>query len=124
MKMLGFVAALSFLIGLLASQAKGATRWSCFATGYAGGYRWHGTLGTSRATSCPFAQRVMRSATNYIVRHGGAGNGNFYVRVYSPVTLKWYWMNCEADGDIHAAQGIRVDCRGGIGARVVWTAYA
>lgn len=93
----------------------------CYTQSYINGKWWTGNVTVSLHTSCPFAQRVTRAAISFMVRHGGVGDGDFYVRVYSPVTYKWYTMDCAAHGDLRTT--MYVDCRGGIGARVVFTAH-
>jgi hypothetical protein len=74
-------------------------------------------------TSCPFARNVTRKSLRFIIRAGGVGDGDFFVRVYSPVTRVYYRVHCFAHGDLSGFYGMHVDCRAGIGARVTYTAH-
>lgn len=75
----------------------------------------------SDRTSCAFAKNVFRSSMKFIVRAGGVGNGDFYVRAYSPATYRNYTVHCWADGMLTIL--MHVDCRAGHGARVTYNVW-
>lgn len=119
----GLLAATLAMLAISVAPAASSSRLGCYVNVLVSGRTYTGTVTRSYRTSCPFAKRVTASSLRYIVKRGGAGDGDFYVTVWSPVTLKWYRMWCLADGDIHdPSLGVHVDCRGGIGARVIYTA--
>jgi hypothetical protein len=96
----------------------------CVFDALVGGRLYTGHVGRSSRTSCPFARAVGRASLRVIVDAGGAGDGDFYTRAYSPVTHRSYRVHCFANGDLDdPAYGMRVDCRAGIGARVVYRAW-
>jgi hypothetical protein len=99
-----------------------ATRLSCYVNLWIHGQTYSGNVTRSVRTSCPFAKRVASSSLTFIVNHGGQGDGDFYVRVYSPVTFRWYRMHCYANGSLYAYPWMHVTCTGGIGALVRYTA--
>jgi hypothetical protein len=109
----------------VSSKPAGATtRLGCHVNVWIHGQTYTGTVIRSWRTSCPFAKRVTAKSLTFIVNHGGQGDGDFYVSVYSPVTFKWYQMHCQANGDLRASFGMNVTCRGGIGALVHYVAHA
>ncbi len=103
--------------------AHSATRLGCHVNLWIQGKTYTGTVTRSIRTSCPFARRVAAKSLTFIVRHGGQGNGDFFVSVYSPVTYKTYRMHCDANGSLYASDRMHVTCRGGIGALVRYTAW-
>ena len=116
---------LAALLAALAatSVASASSNLSCRVSVYTTGKYFSGVVLRSDHTSCPFARNVTRVSLALIIHSGGAGDGDFYVRAYSPVTIKWYLVHCFAHGDIRSTYGIQVDCRAGIGARVVYHAW-
>jgi len=112
------------LVCLSSKPAGAATQARCYVTSWIHGQSYTGYVTRSVRTSCPFARRVATKSLTFIVNHGGVGDGDFYVRVYSPVTYRWYRMHCEADGDLAASYGMNVTCRGGIGALVHYKAWS
>jgi hypothetical protein len=96
---------------------------SCAVRVYVQGKYFSGRVIRSYHTSCPFAQNVTRESLRYIIIAGGAGDGDFYLNAWSPVTRKSYLVHCFANGDISSSYGVHVDCRAGIGARVVYRAW-
>jgi hypothetical protein len=124
MKRLVILTALALaLIAASTSPAQAKTTGRCFAQSYINGEWWVGYVGVTVNTSCPFAQRVTRAAISFVIRNGGVGPGAFYITAFSPVTYRWYRMRCYSTGDLYANGRATVDCRGGINARVVFTAY-
>lgn len=105
-----------------ASVASASPSLNCRVSVSTTGKRFSGIVLRSDHTSCPFARNVTLASLTLILRSGGAGDGDFYVRAYSPVTLKWYRVHCWAHGDIRSTYGMNVDCRAGIGARVIYHA--
>jgi len=87
------------------------------------GQEYRGVVTRSVRTSCPFARRVAAKSLRFLIDHGGAGDGDFYIRVYSPVTYKTYRMQCFAHGILYDWPGMTVTCRGGIGALVRYVAH-
>lgn len=85
--------------------------------------QYYGEASHSTRTSCPFTRRVIRNSLRFIVNHGGEGDGDFFIFAYSPVTGRNYRMHCFANGSLYKEYGMHVDCRGGFGARVVYTAW-
>lgn len=122
MRYLATLTAVLALAGAAATGARAQPALGCTVNVWIGGETYSGAVVRSINTSCPFARRVTAASLRFVVVHGGAGNGDFYVTVWSPVTYRWYRMHCYANGDINNG-GIRVDCRGGIGARVVYIAH-
>jgi hypothetical protein len=118
---LAVVLAIAVLSG---TEVQAATKGSCYISMEVGGQFYDGYVTRSYHTSCPFARNVTRASLKFIIRHGGAGNGDFYVFAWSPVTGRWYHVHCFAGGDLYASYGNRVDCRAGLGARVIYRAYA
>lgn len=108
---------------LAATTAQARSSRPCSVSGYVVGQYVSGYVSASYHTSCPFARRVALASERFIIRAGGAGDGDFYTLAYSPVTRRWYRAHCFAHGDIYRSFGIRVDCRAGIGARVVYRAW-
>lgn len=94
----------------------------CSVSVRADGRTFYGQVVRSVRTSCPFARNVTRASLRFIVRAGGVGDGDFYVWASSPVTHRWYRAHCWANGDLRSSSGMRVDCRAGIGARVIYHA--
>lgn len=122
MKRLALIAVMAATCAMATTTAAPArTNLGCYVNLWVSGKTYTGRVVRSYHTSCPFAKRVTAASLRFIVTHGGSGDGDFYVRAYSPVTFRWYRMHCFADGDIYGS-GIHVDCRGGIGARVVYNA--
>lgn len=115
------LAAVLTIAVLTTTEVQAATKGSCFVSVKASGRFYDGFVQRSYRTSCPFAQNVTRASLKFIIRHGGVGNGDFYVWASSPVTHRWYHAHCFAGGDLDYG-GIRVDCRAGHGARVVYRA--
>jgi hypothetical protein len=113
-----------FVASSLANIGHSATTRSCATSVRVAGREYVGTVTRSIRTSCPFARNVERAALRQIVRAGGAGDGDLWTVAYSPVTLRWYAVHCTADGDLYRGVGIHVDCRAGVGARVVFWAWA
>ncbi len=109
-------------ICIASPPAHSATKLGCHVNLWIHGQPYTGNVTRSWRTSCPFAKRVAAKSLTFIVNSGGTGNGDFYVRVYSPVTYKTYRMHCFANGGLRTSYGMHVDCRGGIGARVTYTA--
>lgn len=105
-------------------SSKPASAATCQANVWVHGQSYTGQVIRSYRTSCPFARRVTAKSLTFIVNHGGSGNGDFFVRVYSPVTYKTYVMHCYANGDLYTSEGMNVTCTGGIGARVHYLAHA
>jgi hypothetical protein len=103
----------------LSSKPAGATTsLGCRVNLWIQGRTYTGSVTRSIRTSCPFARRVAAKSLTFIVKHGGEGNGDFFVNVYSPVTFKTYRMHCFAYG----GEQMHVTCRGGIGALVSYVA--
>jgi hypothetical protein len=75
----------------------------------------------SDRTSCAFARNVFKSSMKFIIRAGGQGDGDFYVRAYSPTTHKNYKVHCWADGMLTVL--MHVDCRAGHGAHVTYNVW-
>lgn len=105
-----------------AMPSPAATNLSCRVNLWIHGQTYSGRVTRSYRTSCPFAKRVAAKSLTFIVNRGGVGNGDFYVRVWSPVTLRWYRMHCDADGSLYSYPWMHVACRGGVGALVRYTA--
>jgi hypothetical protein len=117
------VAAVTLLsLGAGVAKAPAAESLSCGVRVYVEGEYYGGTVLRSDHTSCPFAQNVVRSSLRFIIWSGGAGDGDFYTYAWSPVTLKNYRVHCFAHGDLNDYYGVHVDCRAGIGARVIYHA--
>lgn len=116
--------AAALVLSAQAGAAAGSSRLHCFIRVRAGGSAYLGRVTRSVRTSCPFARNVARASLRFVIRHGGAGDGDFYVFAWSPVTRRWYRTHCFADGDLYSTSGSRVDCRAGHGARVVYRASA
>ncbi len=115
---------LAILASLIAaSTASASPSLSCRVSVHTAAKYFSGIVLRSDHTSCPFAQNVTRASLALIIRSGGAGDGDFYVNAYSPITLKWYRVHCDAHGDIRSSYGMHVDCRAGIGARVIYRAW-
>jgi hypothetical protein len=95
---------------------------SCYVTVPTQLGTFDGVVDRSERTSCPFARNVVRASLRRIVATGGVGTGAFTTSAYSPVTYKWYTVRCYAVGDLYDA--LRVDCRAGIGARVIYRAWS
>ena len=123
MRRLVALAALALCL-VTGTSATAATKGSCFVSLSAGGQIYTGYVTRSVRTSCPFPRNVTRVSLRFIIRHGGVGDGDFYVRVYSPVTLKWYRTHCFANGDLYGSERMHVTCFAGIGAKVVYVAHA
>lgn len=104
------------VLALVASTAAAGAATSCRARLVVYGDARSVALGRSPATSCPFARVVARRSLRYIVRAGGAGDGDFYIFAVSPVTGDAYKIHCDAHADLPAVA--RVSCRTGFGARV------
>lgn len=115
------LAALALLAASATATATPAL--NCSVTIFVNGGAYTGHVNRSVNTSCPFARRVTAASLRFIVLHGGDGDGDFYVSVYSTVTLKTYRMHCFAFGSLGLGLGVHVDCRGGLNARVVYTAH-
>jgi hypothetical protein len=113
--------ALPAVTGYGLAQAPAADAASCYVRVYTQYGTFQGTVLRSFHTSCPFAKNVTRASLRYIIAAGGAGDGDFYTRAYSPVTHKLYYVHCFANGDLYNSV-VRVDCRAGIGARVIYRA--
>lgn len=109
---------------LSSPPAQGASRLGCHVNIWVHGQSYTGRVVRSGRTSCPFARRVTAKSLTFIVNAGGVGDGDFYVRVYSPVTHKTYRMHCYADGDLNTSEGMNVTCTGGVGARVHYKAWS
>lgn len=75
----------------------------------------------SDTTSCAFAENVFKASMKFIIRAGGQGDGDFYVRAYSPTTHRNYRVHCWADGMLTVL--MHVDCRAGHGARVTYNVW-
>lgn len=116
-------AALILLPGTTGAAVR-ASDGHCFVSVRAGGEWFTGRVTRSVRTSCPFARNVTRASLRFIIRHGGVGDGDFYVWASSPVTHRWYHAHCFANGDLYSSYGNHVDCRAGHGARVVYTGRA
>lgn len=95
----------------------------CHVMVTAGGRTFEGQVTRSYRTSCPFAKNVTRNSLRFIIRSGGSGDGDFFIFAWSPVTRLNYRMHCWAHGDLHSDAGMKVICRGGIGARVSYDAW-
>lgn len=117
------VAVLAAVVLAATAAARATPALGCRVNLWIHGRDYTGTVTRSYRTSCPFARRVAARSLTFVVNHGGVGNGDFYVRVYSPVTLRWYRMHCEANGDLYTSEGMTVACRGGIGAYVKYRAW-
>lgn len=116
--------AAALLVGFwIAHRADAATKLSCGVRVVVDGEVYGGSVQRSYHTSCPFARNVVRASLRYIILAGAAGDGDFYTYAWSPVTLREYRVHCFAHGILDAPVGIRVDCRAGIGARVVYVAH-
>lgn len=111
-------------ICLSSKPAQSASTLGCHVNLWIHGQTYTGRVIRSWRTSCPFAKRVTAKSLTFVVDHGGQGNGDFYVRVYSPVTYKTYRMHCFGNGDLYESFGMDVTCTGGIGARVHYVAHA
>lgn len=72
-------------------------------------------------TSCAFAENVFKASMKFIIRAGGQGDGDFYVRAYSPTTHKNYRVHCWANGMLTVL--MHVDCRAGHGVRVTYNVW-
>ena len=105
-----------------ASSAQAASRCTVYANTAKGPYA--GDVTRSVRTSCPFSRAVFGASIRVIVNAGGVGNGTFSTRSYSPVTKRWYRVRCAANGSLYTREHMTVDCRAGIGARVVYRAWA
>lgn len=118
----GLVAIAAFaMIGLGTGRAAAASSCSALVHTRAGSYE--GVVDRSDRTSCPFARNVARTTLRFVVAAGGVGDGPIATRAYSPVTRKWYSVRCLANGDLYRSV-MRVDCRAGIGAHVVYRAWS
>lgn len=82
---------------------------------------WATNAKVSDRTSCLFARSVFKASLNFIIRAGGAGDGDFFIRAYSPVTHRNYRMHCEAHGMLTIE--MHTVCRGGHGARVAYSVW-
>ncbi len=109
-------------ICLSSKPASGATSLGCHVNLWIQGQTYTGSVTRSIRTSCPFARRVTARSLTFIVKHGGEGDGDFFVNVYSPVTFKTYRMHCLANGSLYTSERMHVTCRGGIGALVRYVA--
>lgn len=118
-----WILAAVFALSAVVGTAQASTRGSCLVTVGAGGQVYAGLVTRSVRTSCPFARNVTRASLRFIIRHGGVGDGDFYVFAWSPVTRRWYHVHCFANGDLRASYGMRVSCRAGIGALVRFRAW-
>jgi hypothetical protein len=107
--------------GASSAQATSSSRCTVYIHTPTGSYS--GYVIRSVRTSCPFARAVARASLRVIVRAGGSGNGFFSTRAYSPVTHRWYRVRCAGSGNVYTRRGVTVDCRAGIGARVVYRAW-
>lgn len=107
---------------LSSAPARSATQAGCHVNLWIEGQTYTGTVNRSVRTSCPFARRVAAKSLTFIVKHGGEGNGEFFVNVYSPVTFKTYRMHCDANGTLYGGERMHVTCRGGVGALVRYSA--
>jgi hypothetical protein len=121
-KLVVLVAVLSAVV--LVTSAVARSSGSCRVGFWVAPHYYSGVVTRSVRTSCPFARNVTRASLRLIIRSGGAGDGDFYVRAWSPVTGRWYRVHCEANGDLYSADGIRADCRAGVGARVLYRAWS
>jgi hypothetical protein len=110
------------LVCFVAGTAKATTHQSCYVNVWVGGQEYNGFVTRSYRTSCPFARRVTARSLRFIVNHGGEGDGDFFVNVFSPVTFKTYRMHCLANGSLYSSEQMHVTCRGGIGAMVRYVA--
>jgi hypothetical protein len=115
------VAALAAVAGFASGKAEAAP--SCYAYVQTQSGRYEGVVTTSYHTSCPFARNAAQASLRYIVAAGGRFHGSFTTSAYSPVTHMWYRVRCFAYGDLYAG-AMNVDCRAGIGARVVYRAWS
>jgi hypothetical protein len=115
------LAAATFAAAALSAEAASSARCTVAVHTPTGWYKCY--VIRNVRTSCPFARSVARASLRVIVRAGGAGNGWFSTRAYSPVTRRWYRVRCFANGNVYTSRGITVDCRAGIGARVVYRAW-
>lgn len=122
MKKLALIVAIAAALMLVASAGARASG-SCRVGFWVGDHYYSGLVTRSVRTSCPFARNVTRASLRVIIRAGGVGDGDFYTRAWSPVTGRWYRVHCYANGDLWTPQGIRADCRAGIGARVIFNAH-
>jgi hypothetical protein len=95
---------------------------SCYVTVPTQLGTFDGVVDRSDRTSCPFARNVAQASLLRIVATGGVGRGAFTTSAWSPVTHRWYTVRCAAYGDVY--DKVRVDCRAGIGARVIYRAWA
>jgi hypothetical protein len=120
------VIALSLALAAVASfgaaRAEAASLCRAYISTQSGPFE--GVVYRSYRTSCPFARNVAAAAMRRIVAAGGAGNGRFTARAYSPVTGRSYRATCSANGDVWTARGAVVDCRAGFGACVLFRAWS
>src|SRR5262245_24100736 len=115
------VALLAAVAGFASGKAAAAPSCRAYVQTQSGSYE--GVVTTSYRTSCPFARNVTRASLRYIVAEGGRFHGSFTTSAYSPVTYMWYRVRCSAYGDLYQG-AMNVDCRAGVGARVVYRAWS
>jgi hypothetical protein len=114
------IAGLAVAAGFATSKASAAP--SCHAYVQTQSGRYEGVVDTNYRTSCPFARNVAAASLRQITAAGGRFHGTFTTSAYSPVTGMWYRARCSAYGDLYNG-AMNVDCRAGIGARVVYRAW-
>src|SRR5262245_42423804 len=115
------LAAVAAVAGVASGMASAAP--SCRAYVQTQSGRYEGVVNTNYRTSCPFARNVAQASLRKIVASGGWYRGGFTTSAYSPVTGMWYHVSCSANGDLYDG-GMNVDCRAGVGARVVYRAWS
>lgn len=118
------IVALFFAASLVSIDGKADAAAPCRVSLRLYGQTFTGTVIRSSRTSCPFARNVTRASLRVIINAGGAGDGDFYTHAWSPVTLRWYRVHCEANGDLYARYGIHVTCTAGSGALVIYKGSA
>jgi hypothetical protein len=117
------VALISVAVLATSAVARSSGSGSCRVGFWLGPHYYSGVVTRSVRTSCPFARNVTRVSLRFIIRAGGAGDGDFYVRAWSPITVRWYRVHCDAHGDLYSG-GVRADCRAGHGAHVLYRAWS
>jgi hypothetical protein len=115
------VAAVAVVAGFATGKAAAAP--SCYASVQTPTGHYHGVVTTNYHTTCPFARNVAQASLLHVIAAGGRYHGSFTTSAYSPVTYLWYRVRCSAYGDLFNG-AINVDCRAGIGARVVYRAWS
>lgn len=113
--------AVAVAAGVASGKASAAP--SCHAYVQTQTGRYTGVVDTNYRTSCPFARNVTQASLRKLVAAGGWFHGSFTTSAYSPVTGMWYRVGCSAHGDLYDSV-MNVDCRAGVGARVVYRAWS